>query len=257
MNWQELVQSHRYAEAISDLRQHLRNNANDIAAVEWMAEALRATAQYREALSFYERLAERWRQDKIANTAAPGSGPWNIDIVCLHWLCGDRAQAMQMMHGLAAGVLDGTIQYISDAAGGVSRGLLLYYMAVSESDPKEMSFALGYLRERLQQRMIQIWPCAVASYYLGDIPFTQVMENVNERVVTMPPIDPATLELGRRMRLCDALFHDGIKSRARGDEAHCLARMRECAALENPVVEQEWYLARYELEKAEAQRGAR
>ena len=83
------------------------------------------------------------------------------------------------------------------------------------------------------------------------------MEDVDERVVTMPPIDPARLELGRRMRLCAALFHDGVKSRAHGDEAHCLARMRECSALENPVVEQEWYLARYELEKAGNQRSTR
>src|SRR5262249_28494371 len=43
------------------------------------------------------------------------------------------------------------------------------------------------------------------------------------------------------------------KSRARGDETHCLARMRE---LENPVVEQEWYLARYEVDRAGSQRSA-
>jgi hypothetical protein len=137
-----------------------------------------------------------------------------------------------MMYGLAAGILDGSIQYASDAAGGMSQGLLLYYMAVSDNKPEQMSFALDYMRNRLKRRMIQTWPCAVASHYLGHIPFAKVMEDVNERVVTMPPIDPATLELGRRIRLCDALFHDGVKSRARGDEAHRLARMRECAALE-------------------------
>ena len=60
------------------------------------------------------------------------------------------------------------------------------------------------------------------------------------------------LEPDRRIRLCDALLHDGVKPRTRGDEAHCLPRMRECAALENPVVEQEWYLARYEVEKADS-----
>jgi hypothetical protein len=250
MKWRELIWSHKYADAIHDLRRHLQSNPADMAATGWMANALRAAGDYREALVFFERRAEYRRQDKVANIMTPGSAPWDIDIACLHWLCGDRAKAMQMMHGLAAGVLDGSIQYVSDAAGGVSRGLLLYYMAVSENKPEEMSFALGYLRDRIKQRMIQMWPCAVASYCLGDIPFAKVMEDVNEKIVTMPPIDPATLELGRRMRLCDALFHDGVKSRAQGNEAHCLARMRECAALENPVVEQEWYLARYEVDKA-------
>jgi len=242
------------------LRQCLANNPDDIDAVAQIAKGLRATGQYGEALSFYERLAAHRRQDKVANIMAPGSAPWDIDIACLHWLCGDHTKAMRMMHALAAGILDGSIQYATDAAGGMSQGLLLYYMAVSDNKPEEMSFALGYLRhlrDRLKRIMIQNWPCAVASYYLGDVPFAKVMEDVNERVVTMPPIDPATLELGRRIRLCDALFHDGVKSRARGDEAHCLARMRECSALENPVVEQEWYLARYEVEKAGSQRSAR
>lgn len=260
MNLQKLMRSHRYAEAIPVLRQCLANNSDDIDAVAQMAKALRATGQYPEAVFFYERLAAHRRQDKLANKIAPGSAPWDIDIACLHWLCGDRAKAMQMMHGLAAGILDGSIQYASDAAGGITQGLLLYYMAVTDKKTEEMTFALGYLRDRrdrLKRIMIQNWPYAVASYYLGDIPFVKVMEDVNEHVVTMPPIDPATLELGRRIRLCDALFHDGIKSRAQGDEVHCLARMRECAALENPVIEQEWYLARYEIEKAGSQRSTR
>jgi hypothetical protein len=235
------------------LRQCLAESPDDVAAQQAMAKALRATGQYSEAVSFYVGLAAHRRQDKVANIMSPGSAPWDIDIACLHWLCGNRAKAMQMMHGLAAGILDGSIQYATDAAGGMSQGLLLYYMAVSDNKPEQMSFALDYMRNRLKQRMIQTWPCAVASYYLGDVTFANVMEDVEDvdgNVRLAPPIDPATLELGRRIRLCAALFHDGVKSRARGDEAHCLARMRECSALENPVVEQEWYLARYEVQQA-------
>jgi len=71
------------------------------------------------------------------------------------------------------------------------------------------------------------------------------------------PLAPATLEHGRRKRLCVALFHDGVKYRAQGDEAHCLARMRECYALENLLNEQEWYLARYEVEKVDGKASAR
>jgi Tetratricopeptide repeat len=255
MKWQELMRSRRYADAVPDLRQYLANSPDDIGAQQAMAKALRATGQYREALSFYERIAAHRRQDKVANIMAPGSAPWDIDIACLHWICGDHPKAMQMMHDLAAGILDGSIQYASDAAGGMSQGLLLYYIAVSDNRPEQISFALDYMRNRLKRRMIQTWPCAVASYYLGDVTFAKVMEDVEDvdsKVRLAPPIDPATLELGRRIRFCDALFHDGVKSRARGDEAYCMARMRECSALENPVVEQEWYLARYEVQQAGA-----
>jgi hypothetical protein len=237
----------------------MADSPDDIGAQQAMAKALRATGEYREALSFYEQVAEHRRQDRVANIMTPGSAPWDIDIACLYWLCGDRAKAMRMMHGLAAGILDGSIQYASDAAGGMSQGLLLYYMAVSDNKPEQMSFALDYMRNRLKGRMIQTWPCAVASYYLGDITFAKVMEdveNVDGQVRLAPHVDPAVLELGRRKDLCVALFHDGVRSRARGDEAHCLARMRECYALENPVNQQEWYLARYEVEKAGSERNA-
>jgi hypothetical protein len=161
------------------------------------------------------------------------------------------------MHGLAAGMLDGSILG-GDAGGGMSQGFLLYYMAASENNPAEMSYALKYLRNRLKQQTYrEFWPSPLASYYLGDVPFPEVLKAVNHRVSTTP-LPPATLELGRRKRLCVALFHDGVKSRAQGgDEAHCLARMRECYALENPVIVQEWYLARYEVEKADSPASAR
>jgi hypothetical protein len=165
-----------------------------MAAAGWMADALRAAGEYAEALSLFERLDAHRKDDKAANILAPGTPGRQIDIACLHWLLGCRAKAMQLMHGLAAGILDGSIKY-GDAAGGMSQGLLLYYMAVSETQPKQMSFALDYLRNRVEQANAQTWPCPVASYYLGDVAFTNVMERVNRRISTMP-LAPATLEVG-------------------------------------------------------------
>jgi hypothetical protein len=258
MKWQQLMQSGRYAEAIPELQEYLGKNPNDIAAVECMAEALRAIGKYGEALPFFQKLAAHRQHDKVANIAAPGNPAWQIDISCLHWLCGDRAKARQLVSGLVAGILDRSIKY-GDAAGGMSQGLLLYYMAVSDNKADEQSFALDYLKNRVERSSGRNWPGAVASYYLGDVTFAKVMEDVEdvrgqERLA--PFVEPGTLELGKRKRLCVALFHDGVRSRAHGDEAYCLARMRECAALENPVIEQEWYLARYEVERAESQRTA-
>jgi hypothetical protein len=252
MTWKALMRSRKYAEAIPHIRRHLSHNPNDVAAIEAMAKASRMNGEYTEALSFYELRAALRRQDKIANIMTPGSAPWDIDISCLHWICGDHLRAVGLMHGLAAGVLDGSIQYATDAAGGVSQGLLLYYMAISDNKQAEIAFALDYLRDRVKKCCSPVWPCAVASYYLGDVAFAKVMEDVEDidsRARLAPFVEPATLDLGRRKRLCVALFHDGIKDRAHGDESRCLARMRECYALENPVNEQEWYLARYEVEK--------
>jgi hypothetical protein len=158
------------------------------------------------------------------------------------------------MHGLAAGILDGSINYASDAAGGISQGLLLYYMVITDNKSDEMSFALRYLRNRVNRSASRNWPAALASYYFGR---RYVREGHGSQARLAPFVEPGILELGRRKRLCVALFHDGVRSRARGDEGHCQARMRECYALENPVNEQEWYLARYEVEKAGSRRSAR
>lgn len=249
MKAQELMRSHRYAEAIADLRRDLANNPENMAAVEGMAKALRANEEYEEALIFFGRLVAHRKEDKTANVLAPGSAAWQIDIACLRWLLDDHSQAIHLMHGLAAGILDGSIKY-ADAAGGVSQGLLLYYMAVTETVSNEVSFALDYLRNRVTRIFSRAWPCQIAQYLLGDIVFETVMETVNRQPAAAAPLDAAKAELGRRRRLSVALFHDGVRSRAQGDEERCLARMRECYELENPLIEQEWYLARYEVRKS-------
>lgn len=250
MNVQALMRSHRYGEVIADLRRRLASNPEDMASVEAMAKALRAKGKNAKALSFFECLAACRKEDKTANILAPGSVAWQIDIACLHWLLDDHSEAVGLMHGLAAGILDGSIKY-GDAAGGMSQGLLLYYMAVTENDLQEVSFALDYLKNRVKRAAGQIWPCPIAQYYLGDIAFETVMEAVNRQPKLAGSPDPAKLELGRRRRLTLALFHDGVRSRVEGDEGHCIDRMQECYELENPLIEQEWYLARYEVQKAD------
>ena len=256
MKVQELMQSHRYAQAIAELQRDLANNPEDMNAVEGMAKALRANGDYGEALLFFDRLATHRKEDTIANALAPRSAAWQIDIACLHWLLDDPSKAIGLIHGLVAGILDRSIKY-GDAAGGMSQGLLLYYMAITAKKPAEISFALDYLRSRVKRSFSQIWPCPVAQYCLGDIALETVMEAVDRPRNLPAAADVANVELGRRRRLSVALFHDGVRSRAQGDEEHCLARMRECYGLENPLIEQEWYLARYEVQSADNQVSSR
>jgi len=221
-----------------------------------MATADRDKGDYGEALRLFERLAVYHREDKVANRAAPGNPVYRIDIACLHWLLRDYSTAIAQMHGLAAGILDRSIKY-ADAAGGMKQGLLLYYMAVTAKIPEESSYALDYLRNRLnrlrailRKSLIGFWPCPVAEYLLGDVGFDAVMEGVNDRSIKIAlPDAEARHELGRRNMLSLALFYDGVKSRTRGDEAHCLTRMRECYSLERHM--SEWYLGRYEIQQAD------
>jgi tetratricopeptide (TPR) repeat protein len=254
-----LLEAHKYAEAVDECQRQLSTNADDIGAVETMALALRAMGRHNEALSLFERAAAHDKEDTVANALAPGRATWQIDIACLHWLLDDRPKAIHLMHGLVAGILDGSIGY-GDVGGGISQGLLLHYMAITAGMRGEVSFARSYLRNRVNRlkklnpwSFGETWPCPVAQYYLGDLTSAALIEAVDRKpsVTLAVQPSPAMVDLSRRRRLSVALFHDGAKSRAQGNEAYCLARMRECYALENPLLEQEWYLARYEVEKVD------
>jgi hypothetical protein len=250
MNTYQLLFKHKYDDVILDCRRVLEQKPDDPASLEGMAKALRAKAQYSESLAFFERLAIQRSRDEAANMAAPGSFPWNIDIACLHWMLGDKSKATQMMRGLVAGVLDGTVNY-GDAAGGVTQGLLLYYMGVSINRSQEAAFALDYMRNRVDRCVSRVWPAPVAQHYLGDITFDQLLEAANRRANLTVKVEAWKIDLSKRRRMTVALFHNGIRSRAHGDDDDCLARMRQCSEFEDPLLEQEWYLACYESFSAE------
>jgi tetratricopeptide (TPR) repeat protein len=244
MNALELLEAHRYDEAIVACRQRLIADPDDIAAVATLASALRATGAYREAISLFERVSEDERK------ALPDHPGYQADISCLHWCLGDQGQAIKLMRGLVEGILDGSINY-GDLAGGVEQGLLLYYMGTTARDPDAAAFALKYLRNRAKRSAIESWPGPLARYYLGDMSFEDVLSAATgQRNVTDAIVSARTNFLSLR-QLCGAVFHDGVRHRAQGAEDLCLARMRECYALEDPLIELEWYLARYEVEHAE------
>ena len=248
----KLLESHKYIEAIEECQRCLSIKADDIGAIAIMASALRAIERYDEAIPLFERVGQYERSDKIA-TGRPGR---QSNISCLHWIIGNRQEAIQMMRDLVEGILNGFIKF-GDAAGGVGPGLLLYYMAVTDNQPQDVEFALDYMKNRAKRAFIQSWPGPVARYYLQAITFSDLLEAASGQRELPKAMEVARVRLLGRRRLSIALFHDGVRSRTQGDEEQCLARMRECYGLENPLIEEEWYLARYEVQTADNQVRAR
>jgi tetratricopeptide (TPR) repeat protein len=242
----DLLESHKYTEAIAECRRRLAINPNDIGAAATLASALKATEDYRDALLLYEHAGLLEQESKLT----PGHPGRQMEISCLHWFLGDRQRAIELMHGLVEGILDGSINY-GDAAGGVTQGLLLYYMSVTQALTEDTSFAAKYLKKRARRSAISSWPGPVARYYLGELTFEDVLTAATGQRDLSAAFEVARTKLLSRRRLCGALFHDGVRWRAQGSEEMCVARMRECYGLENPLIEPEWYLARYEVEQAE------
>ena len=81
------------------------------------------------------------------------------------------------------------------------------------------------------------WPGPVALYLPGDVSLESMIAETNSDGgirLNLPPEDAAARqESARRSRLALAMFYDGVKSRAGGNEARCIAQMRECYAWES------------------------
>lgn len=244
-NAYSLLWSHQYDDAFEAARRRLLVVPDDLEATGTAASALIALGRYQQVPPYLEKLDAVERADR----AAPGRPGQRMTIACLHWMQGNRELAISGMRELVDGILNRSINY-GDGAGGVSQGLLLYYMATTAHDEGNVWHALRYMKNRAKRRAIQLWPGPVALHYLGEVDFDVVLQAATGEPNLDRALDEARTNLRKRRDLCVALFHDGTRHRAEGNEAACMERMRLCHSLENPIIENEWYLARYEVKQA-------
>lgn len=248
MSAHKLLMEHRYDESIEICRERLASDSNDWRALGTLALALRATKAYGEALVHLQRLSAH---EQAQTELTPGSPGRLESISCLYWIMGDHEQAVQIAEELAKGVLKGKIKY-GDIAGAATQGTILYYMGISLHDQETAAFAIKFMQNRAKRSAIRNWPGPVARYYLGELSLEDLLEAATRKRSLSEAISVARTDLLSRRCLCVALFHDGVRNRALGLEPLCMERMQQCYALEDPVLEQEWYLARYEVERADS-----
>jgi tetratricopeptide (TPR) repeat protein len=247
MELRDLLRAGQYADAVEMAEVRLGADPDDWGAINGLASALQAVGKFEDALPLFEKLDRHDRSDPVVS-GRPGR---QKDIACLYWLTGRSRDAIQSMHGLAQGVLDGSVRY-GDAAGGLKQGLLLYYMGAAVEDAGEKSFALSYLRDRVKRidsHAYYVWPIPVARFYLEEIGFENVLQEAAGGPDLANAIKAAGENLMIRRKMCVALFHDGVFSATGGHRNEFLSRMRECYSLQNPLLEPEWYLARNEVER--------
>jgi tetratricopeptide (TPR) repeat protein len=243
MDAYDLMMSQRYAEAIREYRKLLERNPEDWAAVDGLSTCLMAAGAYVEALPLLNRLDEHER------ASLPGHPGRKRSIACSYWCLDQWPAAMKLMRGLVEGILDGSIEF-GDLAGGVQQGLLLHYMGVTAKDKEAVAFSASYLQRLSKKSSIDYWPGPLARYMLAEISFEEVLAALAKRLKVSDPLEAALTDILARRWVCVALFHDGLRHRVAGQEELCMGRMRECVGLTNSYLEPEWYLARYEVERA-------
>jgi hypothetical protein len=228
----------------------------EAAAIGKSARDAMLAERYADALLQFEILHESFMSDEAGHKIAPNRPGYRQDMACVHWLMGNRLTAIEMMRGLAEGILQKTIAY-GDLAGGLKQGLLLYYMATTLKLTSEQNYAIAYLRNRLKRKTHpEVWPVPVARFYLDELSFdgmwTAALDHGSGQLAGSPDDIAHKRAYMERRKLCVALFADSVRKRSRGDEASCISRMRECCSPENHTIEPEWYLARLEVAQSQA-----
>jgi tetratricopeptide (TPR) repeat protein len=240
----DLVQAHRYAEAISLCNQRLSVDENDVGALANMASALRATGSLQKAIEFFRRVEEVTRGQLKGD---PGQG---IDIACLYWCMGEHAKGIALMHDMVQGILDRRILY-GDQGGGVTQGLLLMYMAVTVDDTKEKTYAVRYLKKKSKMKSRGgRWPNPISRLYLDEASFEDVLEAATGKRAEADAV-LRSQEDKSLVDLCQTFFHFGVKKRIAGSEKECLDYMVKCLNLPPSPRQVEGYLAKYEINKAQ------
>jgi tetratricopeptide (TPR) repeat protein len=236
----KMLSAHRYEEALKKFEEELAIDPRDNGALAGHARALQCLGHYAEALE----------ELKKANAVEASYGtrtPHYLQIIGgLQWLLGRQTEAIQTFKTGMDGILDGSIQF-SDAAGGISHGLLMWYAGISALDRGAQDYAYNYLRKLGKGFRAGSWPGPIGHFILGRNSREEVLEAACETHELAEAIKAAKTDLLKRRQLVQALFYFATWERAEGREEECLSLMRQCAELENPIIEIEWFLARGEV----------
>src|SRR5215475_2665649 len=249
----DLIRAHQYEESVAAYDAKLAAGRE-----KWpeMIIANRATAllcagRLPEALEGFSTANDIHRQSR----ATPQSAPFLESMGTVLWLMGHRSVAKELYRSAADGIRFGTIAY-ADIAGGVGQGLLLWYAGITTKDRNATEHAVDYLTRLAKKSRIRYWPGPLAQFVIERqaqtlLPRAQSFrELLRESFKTdnlLEITEQAKSDILKRREFIQALFVLGTKRRERGDKDGCRRAFQQCAQLENPHIEEEWYLAAAEV----------
>jgi hypothetical protein len=252
----DLLFSHRYGEAIVAFERLI--NMGDRALHNTLGEAYLCDRQYKKAAAAFveaNRVADeddRPRIEHMGKDPAKNRTGHHLDrLGTAYWLAGEHDQAKATWRSYIEGNLAGLIIY-GDAAGGVTQGLLLWYAGLLSRDEVTCKDALKYLTNRAKRSAIASWPGPLALMILGKKSSAEILAESFETDKIDAAIAFAKTDLLKRRHLARYLFYTGALALSQGKEDEYWQCVEQCAALENPIIENEWYIARGAVEQQQS-----
>lgn len=186
--------------------------------------------------------AIRWEQEHPRQRLDPADGGL-CTIGMLYWLKGNGSTALAAWDEAVTGLLFGRITF-SDASGGVGAAALLWFGAGPSADRAPLrNKALTLIKKRLKTKRGNDWPGPVGMYLIGN------MSGALLRSVAQA----GEHEKIAARQLCVADFYLGVKALEESDAERGEQLLAESVALgAKSLIEEEYYLARYELTRRHA-----
>jgi hypothetical protein len=229
-NTWELLRSGRQEQALSQLRDAYSRNPDASHAME-LGVALLWAEEYRPAWDHFYELAVNYPRRHDIFFAMAGTAKWCVD---------GPNEAARTWH-------DGLNCAYTDAAGGLTIPLLLFFASHRNPESYRRADATQQLSDRVESSWARNWPGPLAEFLLGRIDDAEFQS----KCVGIDEDDTA-------LRLWQARFYVGVLEYARANEGEFTESMRRTALLSNadfdPASRQflvklwhpEFFLARFE-----------
>lgn len=244
----EMVLKGRHEEADVCYRTALQRDPDDWALLSSHATNALCLERFDEALLAFQKANAIASQEMHGETQ-----PYVKDIGVVLWLVGRRDEAIRTLTSGIDGILCGDIKF-SDTAGGASIGLLLWYAGVTWGDQTAKEYSLKFLGKLAKKPRMNEWPGGLGLFVLRQKSREELLSEICGTKNLRAAVSKAAGDLLRRRSLVKTIFYLAAKKRDEGLEEECRTAMVECATLENPILELEWYLARAEANDPQCSR---
>lgn len=188
--------------------------------------------------------------EAFAQRSYRGSMNLLLNLSEVQWLNGHVEEAVGSLMARIHGLEDGSVTY-ADSAGGGTEGLILYYYGIRLDRASPVDDAQHWLKQvkKRNRAGLRGWPGPLVRWFLGELDEAAIMTQGCGATSMEVAVSIARTDILARRQLVEICFHMAV--RALREEKHSRSQelFETSVSLANPLVSEEWYLARYEADR--------
>jgi hypothetical protein len=190
--------------------------------------------------------------DAFAERGNASFGSLLLKLSQVQWLNGHVEEAVSSLMSRIQGLKEGSMIY-ADSAGGGEEGLILNYYGVRLDRTPLIESAHDWLNRVLRRNRfgLRSWPGPLVRWFFGELDDVAALTAACGAGSMETALVTAKTDVLARRQLIEFCFHRAVRAYAEGERSRSRELLETVVSLENPLVEDAWFLARREIELAE------